>query len=93
VLVASQNFPRDHRAKEGVMKWLWAVLLTSTAFASAEAYTCADVRALSPEKQAYYIRVLSITQAEQDRIRRECYGPKASIGHFGHGQQDVRAEQ
>ena len=46
------------------MRWLWAALLTSTGIASAQAYTCADVRALSQEKQAFYIRVFNITPAQ-----------------------------
>jgi hypothetical protein len=77
------------------MKWLWAALLTSTGVVSAQAYTCADVRALSQEKQAYYIRVLNITPAQQDRIRRECFVPKSEgpSVHFGRRQRDARAEQ
>jgi hypothetical protein len=45
--------------------------------ASAQAFTCTDVRALSAEQQAYYIKVYSITQEQQDRIRQACYGTKA----------------
>ena len=48
-----------------------------TGVASAEAFTCDDVRALSPEQQAYYIRVFNITPAQQDHIRRLCYGSRA----------------
>jgi len=73
--------------------WLCAALLTSTGIVSAQAYTCADVRALSPEQQAYYIRVLNITPDQQERIRRECYGPKASTGHFGRRQRDASADR
>ena len=76
------------------MKWFLAALMTSTCIVSAHAYTCADVRALSQEKQAYYIRVLNITPAQQERIRRECYPPAAATGHFGHRQQrDASVEQ
>jgi hypothetical protein len=75
------------------MKWLWAALLTLTAMASAQAFTCADVRALSMEQRAYYIKVYNITSAQQERIRREC-GAKAEAIHFGHRhQRDARAEQ
>ena len=59
------------------MRWLWAVVLTFGGMASAQAFTCADVRALSPEQQAYYIKVYSISQELQDRIRQACYGTKA----------------
>jgi hypothetical protein len=77
------------------MKWLWVALLTSTGVVSAQANTCADVCALSQEKQAYYIRVLNITPAQQDRIRRECYVPKSEgpTVHFGHRERNARAEQ
>jgi hypothetical protein len=44
---------------------------------SAEAFTCDDVRALSPDQQAYYIKVYNITPAQQDHIRQLCYGSKA----------------
>lgn len=76
------------------MKWLLAAFMASTSIVSAHAYTCADVRALSQEKQAYYIRVLNITPAQQERIRRECYPRAAATGHFGHRQQrDASIEQ
>jgi hypothetical protein len=76
------------------MKWLLAAFMASTYIVPAHAYTCADVRALSQEKQAYYIRVLNITPAQQERIRRECYPPAAATGHFGHRQQrDASIEQ
>ena len=49
---------------------------------------------LSQEKQAYYIRVLNITPAQQERIRRECYGSTVATGHFGRRQQrDASVEQ
>ena len=83
------------------MKWLWAVILTLAGMASAQAYTCADVRALSAEQQAYYIKVFNITQEQQDRIRQACYGPKThhvivvsderSVSHSGHNERDARA--
>jgi hypothetical protein len=43
----------------------------------AQAFTCADVRALSREQLAYYIRVYSITPAQQHRIRFACYGARS----------------
>jgi hypothetical protein len=49
---------------EGIMKWLWTALLTAFGIISAQAYTCADVRTLSLEQQAYYIRVFSIMPAQ-----------------------------
>jgi hypothetical protein len=76
------------------MKWLWAALITLPGIASAQAFTCADVRALSMEQRAYYIKVYNITSTQQERIRRECYGAKVETIHFGHRQQrDARAEQ
>ena len=75
------------------MKWLWAALLTSAGIVSAQAYTCTDVRALSQEKQAYYIKVLNITPVQQERIRRECYGAKELSAHFGRRQRDASVEQ
>ena len=59
------------------MKWLGAAALMLAGIASAQAYTCADVRALTPEQQSYYIRVYNISQELQDRIRQACYGTKA----------------
>jgi hypothetical protein len=84
------------------MKWLWAGLLTSLSVMSAEAYTCADVRSLSLEQQAYYIRAFDITPAQQERIRHACYGQntrpaiasvEVSISHFGHRERDPRVGQ
>ena len=85
------------------MKWIWVALLTSSGIASAQAYTCADVRALTSEQQAYYIKVFNITPAQQERIRHACYGTKtrhgttmtveASSGHYGRDERDARAEQ
>ena len=75
------------------MKWLWVALLTSAGIVSVQAYTCTDVRALSQEKQAYYIKVLNITPVQQERIRRECYGAKESSAHFGRRQRDASVEQ
>ena len=40
----------------------------------AQAFTCADVRALSREQQAYYIKAYNITPAQQRRIRLACHG-------------------
>ena len=82
------------------MRWLLAALLTSTGFLSAQAYTCDDVRALSSEQKAYYIRVLRITPAQQERIRRSCFEPTmreaatsdGTITHFRHRERDARAE-
>jgi hypothetical protein len=75
-----------------VMKWLWAALLTSAGIVSAQAFTCADVRALSLEQRAYYIKVFNITSAQQDRIRRECSKPGAEgPSHFGHRERDASA--
>jgi hypothetical protein len=68
---------------------------------SAQAYTCADVRALTPEQQAYYIKVYNISQELQDRIRQACYGTKAkhaitvsderSANHASQSERDARA--
>jgi hypothetical protein len=88
--------------KGGIMKWLWTALSTGLGIASAQAYTCADVRTLSVEQQAYYIRVFNITPAQQEHIRHACYEPKArqamtsmegSASHFGHGERDARIGQ
>jgi hypothetical protein len=59
-----------------IMKWLWAALWTSFGIVSAQGFTCADVRTLSLEQQAYYIKVFNITPAQQGLIRRECDAPK-----------------
>jgi hypothetical protein len=92
VLVARKIFSRKHRAKGDVMKWLWAVLLTAAGVVSAQAFTCADVRALSLEQRAYYIKVFNITSAQQDRIRRECSKSGAEgPNHFGHRERDASA--
>jgi hypothetical protein len=56
------------------MRWMWAVVVTLSGMASAQAFTCADVRALSAAQQAYYIKVLDITPAQQEQIRHACYG-------------------
>jgi hypothetical protein len=58
------------------MRWMWAVVGIFGGMASAHAYTCTDVRALSAEQQAYYVKVLNITPAQQERIRQTCYGSK-----------------
>ncbi len=44
---------------------------------SAQAFTCADVRALSREQQAYYIKAYNISPARQHRIRLACYGARS----------------
>lgn len=43
---------------------------------SAQAFTCADVRALSRDQQAYYIKAYNISPAQQHRIRLACYGAR-----------------
>jgi hypothetical protein len=85
------------------VKSAWVILSTLGGIASAQAYTCADVRALSAEQQAYYIKVYNITPAQQERIRHACDGPstrhavstsvEASNGQIGHGEREARAEQ
>jgi hypothetical protein len=77
------------------MKWLWAALFASIGIVSAHAFTCDDVRALSLGQRAYYIKVLSITPAQQERIRRECFKPDAAAptGHLGRREQEARAAQ
>jgi hypothetical protein len=84
------------------MKWLCVALLTSLSIASAQAYTCEDVRSLSHEQRAYYIRVYNITTAQQERIRRACFGSRvrrASLSeegrpsHFGRRVWDASEVQ
>ena len=85
------------------MKVFLAILLTTISIGSAQAYTCDDVRALTPGQQAYYIRVYNITPSQQERIRHACYGQgahhattasaEAAAGHGGHGERDARSEQ
>jgi hypothetical protein len=84
------------------MKWIYAALLTSSGIMSAQAYTCADVRALSQEQRAYYIKVFNITSSQQERIRRACSEPhmrnaptsiEASTSQFAHAERDARAGQ
>ena len=58
------------------MRWLWAVVATFAGMVSAQAYTCADVRALTAEQRAYYIKVFNITPVQQERIRLACSGSK-----------------
>ena len=58
------------------MKWLLAVLFMSLGVVSSQAYTCDDVRSLSSEQKAYYIRVFNITSAQQERIRHACSEPR-----------------
>jgi hypothetical protein len=59
------------------MRSMLAAMVIVSGAASAQAYTCADVRALSTEQQAYYIKVFNITPEQQDRIRKACNGTKA----------------
>ena len=84
------------------MKWLSAVLFMSLGVVSSQAYTCDDVRSLSSEQKAYYIRVFNITSAQQERIRHACSEPRlrrtaASMeeptARFGHAERDARAGQ
>jgi hypothetical protein len=61
--------------------FLLAILVGSGSVCStapAQAFTCADVRALSREQQAYYIRAYNITPAQQRRIRLACHGARSS---------------
>jgi hypothetical protein len=81
------------------MKWLWTISLILAGVVSAQAYTCVDVRGLSREQQAYYIKVFNITPAQQERIRHACYGPRArhaiaaseerSTDYFGQSERDA----
>jgi uncharacterized protein YpuA (DUF1002 family) len=83
------------------MKWLYAALFTSAGIISAQAYTCADVRALSQEQRAYYIKVFNITPSQQERIRRACSEPggrRTATSAEGstslvHAERDARAGQ
>jgi hypothetical protein len=83
------------RFTDDIMKWLLAALLTTSVILSAQAFTCEDVRALSLEQRAYYIKVLSITPAQQERIRRKCSkpNPEEPISNLGHRERDARAVQ
>ena len=83
------------RFADDIMKWLLAALLTTSGILSAQAFTCEDVRALTLEQRAYYIKVLSITPAQQERIRRECSkpNPEGPTSRLGHRERDARAEQ
>jgi hypothetical protein len=59
---------------------LLAILVGSNAVGStgsAQAFTCADVRALSHEQRAYYIKAYNISPTEQRRIRLACYGARS----------------
>ena len=82
------------------MRWLSAIVLTLCGVVSAQAYTCADVRALSAEQQAYYIKVFNITPAQQERIKHACYGQRSHVvaderssGRLVHNERDARAGQ
>lgn len=86
-----------------IMRWLWTMVGTLVSVASAQAFTCDDVRALSPDQQAYYIRVYNITPAQQDQIRQRCYGSKTHhapavsdekpTGSIARTERDQRASQ
>jgi hypothetical protein len=69
--------------------------INTSGILSAQAFTCENVRALSLEQRAYYIKVLSITPAQQERIRRECSkpNPEGPTSRLGHRERDARAEQ
>lgn len=54
------------------MKSFWSVLVLLAAIAPARALTCTDVRTLTSEQRAYYIKVFNITPAQQERIRHAC---------------------
>jgi hypothetical protein len=76
------------------MKWLGVLFFCLSGVVSAEAFTCDQVR---PQLgTASIIRVYSITPAQQDRIRRECYGSKGrhSIGvHHSPNEREARTGQ
>jgi hypothetical protein len=57
--------------------FLLAILVGSSSTGSAQAFTCADVRALSHNQQIYYIKAYNISPAEQRRIRLACYGARS----------------
>jgi hypothetical protein len=76
------------------MKWIYAVFATASFIGPAQSFTCADVRALSQDQRAYYIRVYNITLAQQDRIRRACSrNPETSSARAGRRDPDLRASQ
>jgi hypothetical protein len=56
------------RRGEGGMKKLWVVVLIVCSAGPAHAFTCSNVRALSHEQQAYYIKAFNITPAQQQRM-------------------------
>ena len=58
------------------MRVLWTIVATLSGLASAQAFTCDDVRALSQEQRAYYIKTYNITPAQQNVIRRVCSGSR-----------------
>jgi hypothetical protein len=76
-------------------------MLTSLGIVSAQAYTCEDVRSLTLEQRAYYIKVFNITSAQQERIRHACYGSRfrhaATSGEartrLWHRDWNVRADE
>jgi hypothetical protein len=77
------------------MKWIYVAVATATFAGPAQSFTCKDVRALSQDQRAYYIRVYNITPAQQDRIRRECSKGSAETvsAPVGRRERDARASQ
>jgi hypothetical protein len=85
------------------MKSLCAIVLALCSVVSAQAYTCDDVRALSAEQKAHYIKIFNITAAQQDRIRQSCYASRSPRVHpvadvsdersTGHVARDARGGQ
>jgi hypothetical protein len=96
-----QNLATNSANRRAIMKWLSAIALTLISGVSAQAYTCADVRALSASQQAYYIKVFNITSAQQERIRAACYGTRPhhvitvsdEHVHSGRNERDAREGQ
>ena len=84
------------------MRVLWTIVATLSGLASAQAFTCDDVRALSQEQRAYYIKTYNITPAQQNVIRRVCSGSKVhyptvvveekSTGSIARDERDQRGQ-
>jgi hypothetical protein len=76
------------------MKWIYAVFATASFIGPAQSFTCQDVRALSQEQRAYYVKVYNITPAQQDRIRRACSrSSETSSAPVVHRDPGLRASQ
>jgi hypothetical protein len=75
------------------MKWFYAVVATASFVGPAQSFTCQDVRSLSQEQKAYYIRVYNITPAQQDRIRRVCSKSAETSSAVGRRDPGLRASQ